>query len=358
MSNYYGTLYANSQKSRSYTGAKNKTKHPDFIEICKKSQMQLRASLWKFLNNCYGRDNVVCEDGFIYAKGTIPVLVTAHMDTVHDNLVEDFYEDHTGGKTKISSPQGIGGDDRCGIYMIEKLILDGYRPYVIFCEDEEIGGIGSNKFVKSDYMDDLKNLKFMVELDRAHEKDAVFYNCDNDDFTDFIEQETGYVTAYGSFSDISHLAPAAGVAAVNLSCGYYNPHTLSEYVIFEEMINTLKVTEKLLDRAMNDDVPSYEYKERVVRNRGHWGSYWAGGYTSFEDLVADDFTSSFRTKEVEEAEEVEETQEEETELYIVFKSKSGDYEDVMLCGASQSELWLKFFQMHPDVCWNDIEDYE
>ncbi|MBO6179870.1 MAG: hypothetical protein J6O04_11890 [Selenomonadaceae bacterium] len=45
------------------------------------------------------------------------------------------------------------------------------------------------------------------------------------DFKNYITLK-GYRTAFGSFSDISVIAPALDVAAVNLSSGYYYAHTL------------------------------------------------------------------------------------------------------------------------------------
>ena len=35
----------------------------------------------------------------------------------------------------------------------------------------------------------------MIELDRANSKDAVFYECDNKDFTEYITSSTGYKEA-------------------------------------------------------------------------------------------------------------------------------------------------------------------
>ena len=56
-------------------------------------------------------------DGYVYHEGTFPVLLCAHMDTVHKEIPRTLvYANGT-----LSSTQGIGGDDRCGIYMIFKI---------------------------------------------------------------------------------------------------------------------------------------------------------------------------------------------------------------------------------------------
>ena len=219
-----------------YKGRKNETDFPEFIQICKLSAKKLKQYLCGEMKKIYGKDNTVIGDGYIYCRGDVPVLLTAHMDTVHKKLVTDFYEDiqtDKNGKVThtISSPQGIGGDDRCGIYAILKVIESGYLPYVLFCEEEEVGGIGSGKFCKTKYITELSNMKFLIELDRANSNDLVFYSNANQDWINWVEDETNWIKSWGTFSDISHLSPACEVSSVNLSCGYYKAHTVYEYQI-------------------------------------------------------------------------------------------------------------------------------
>ena len=90
----------------------------------------------------------------------------------------------------------------------------------------------------------------------------MFYSCANDEFEDFITKEF-YKTAYGSYSDICEVAPALGCAAVNLSCGYYKPHTKNEYVILSEMERSIKEACKILERTTEND--KFDYVEAPVR---------------------------------------------------------------------------------------------
>lgn len=46
------------------------------------------------------------------------------------------------------SPQGIGGDDRCGVFMVLQIIRS-VNCHVLFCEDEETGGNGARAFERS-----------------------------------------------------------------------------------------------------------------------------------------------------------------------------------------------------------------
>ena len=69
------------------------------------------------------------------------------------------------------SPQGIGGDDRCGVYALSKIYGQSSRkPWLLFTCDEEVGGIGAHVFcedhAKGKLPESLSNLKFLIELDR------------------------------------------------------------------------------------------------------------------------------------------------------------------------------------------------
>lgn len=296
----------------------------DFIELCKMTQFQLKAYVTEQLV-LFGYKPET-EDGYVYARELgCPVLLTAHLDTVHKEPVRDVVVSETGA---ISSPQGIGGDDRCGVYIILSLIAKtNYRPAILFCEDEEIGGVGSSKFCKrSDLVDEVKHLKFMIELDRMGKNDAVYYDDDNADFHAFVEEITGYTANYGSFSDISHLMPETGISGVNLSCGYYRPHTISEYVVAEEMDRTESAVEKLCDAASKDNCPSYAFTE-----------------SGWNDMYLQIFYSDDR------------------ELLPISRPHITCTESA--CEAlyrceSEADGFLQFFEEHPLLCWSDIIGYQ
>jgi hypothetical protein len=220
--------------------------------------------------------DITVGDGFVFAKGTFPVLLVAHMDTVHellpDLIVYDFEKD------TISCAEGIGGDDRCGIYMILEIVKN-YNCSVLFCEDEEDGGVGARKFIKTDLAKELvSQFNYVIELDRKGSNDAVFYDCDNEEFEEFITTDF-YKTAWGSFSDISVVAPFLKCAAVNLSCGYYNAHHNDEYVVLHEMERSMEEVCKILERTTEND--KFEYIESTYGKYGavyYGGSYYGGSY--------------------------------------------------------------------------------
>ena len=265
-----------------------------FISICKMSQEDLKSYLEIQLQNTH--KEITVGDGYIYAQGKFPVLLVAHMDTVHKDLPKFF--DYNPKNNSLSSPQGIGGDDRCGIYMILEVIRR-YNCSVLFCEDEEIGAVGAGKFVKTDLAKQLE-FNYIIEFDRTGCNDAVFYNCDNPDFEEFITKDF-YKTSWGSFSDISVVAPALGCAAVNLSCGYYKAHTTNEYVVLSEMENSIYEACKILERTTDED--KFEYIEAVNYFKGRYSDYdWGFDdygceelYYMFEFLDADGQTDWYDT---------------------------------------------------------------
>lgn len=233
------------------------------MEINKKIFQAEQKKLKKFLLKLLQKSgyNVYNHNGFLYAPGDIPILLCAHMDTVHKEVPTVFYENNG----YISSPQGIGGDDRCGIQIITEIISEGLKPHILFTEDEEIGCVGAELFslclkeeTNASLKSDISPVNFIIELDRRGSNDAVYYSCGTPELEKMISRY-GFVTQHGSYSDIVEIAPALGVAAVNLSAGYYSEHTLDEYVSLEDMENTKNRVIQILKNE--SDIP-YEYIEK------------------------------------------------------------------------------------------------
>lgn len=194
----------------------------------------------------------ISKKGFLYAPGKFPILLCAHLDTVLEDSPKKIIRRYN----YLEAPNGIGGDDRCGIFIIMELIRY-FNCSVLFLEDEETGGKGAQIFSHSTFCSDVKQFnKYIVEFDRRGGRDAVFYKCHNLEFEDFVLQRHYFQKKFGTFSDISIIAPAVGLAAVNLSAGYYNEHTANEYINLQEVDNIINESRKLL---AVDVVEPYEY---------------------------------------------------------------------------------------------------
>ena len=325
-----------------------------FETLCIKPQSELKRYLAKKLRRS-GRPTEV-RDGYIYSQGSIPILLTAHLDTVHEETPKEII--YKSGK--VSSPQGIGGDDRCGVYMILKLI-EQYDCHVLFCEDEETGGIGSDKFVASETCKNLVGkLNYIIELDRKNKNDAVYYNCANTQFEKFVESEF-FKWAWGSFSDICNLCPELEVAGVNISCGYYDAHTTKEFVVLSQMETAISEVGNLIDRTKETD--KFEYIKSVYSTRYLYSRYtdyddygynygynYGGGYKtatkpySYGDLGYDTGYD-----------EILYDSRKEIRYEILFVTNGKEYlEDIL--AVSEEEALGTIMMMYPKVCYDDILD--
>jgi len=212
-------------------------------EIFKAKEQTLRKAMELLINRYYPKDHIIATQDFIYAWGDIPIGLVAHLDTVHRQVPREIFRDQE--QHVIWSPQGIGADDRAGVYAIFSLLQDGYRPTVILCTQEEVGGIGADALIAA-VPDPKSELSFLLELDRCGRDDMVFYNCDNPDFEDYL-RPFSFHTQFGSFSDISVIAPAWGVAAANLSIGYEDEHTFAERLYEKWMLETIHKVRRILE---------------------------------------------------------------------------------------------------------------
>ena len=238
---------------------------------------KLKNTLRKeLMENGYDPTKLHNKSKFLYAEGNAPYMLVAHLDTVHKSLPSIICYSKDGNY--MMSPQGIGGDDRCGVYIILELLKKlPYKPYVLFTMDEEIGGIGAQVFMSYIVNIDIPDLKYIVEYDRKGNKDCVFYHCGNTDFVDFVEK-FGFEKAYGTFSDISIIAPDFGVAAVNISSGYHNPHTEHEYVSINEMNDIINKSVKMLTA----ECKAFEYIEENYQ-------YYYQKYSSYNRKISVSF---------------------------------------------------------------------
>lgn len=232
-----------------------------FERLCGLTQASVKATMSKFLKTKY--NEVVETKDYIYAIGDIPIALVAHMDTVFKYPAEEVFYDRV--KNVIWSPDGLGADDRAGVFAIIQVIKQGLRPHIILTTDEEIGAKGASALASID--NPFEDLRYIIQLDRRGANDCVFYDCDNKDFTAYIES-FGFVEAIGSFTDISLICPAWKVAGVNLSVGYRDEHSVSEVLFVGHLLNTI---ERVCNMLKQDVIPDFEY---VPCSYNRWYTYF------------------------------------------------------------------------------------
>ena len=138
---------------------------------------------------------------------------------------------------------------------IFKILANGHRPHVLFTTNEEIGGLGAQSAAKQLMPD----VNFVIELDRRGQDDSVFYDLDNPEFEAYINSY-GFVTDFGSFSDICYLCPKWGVAGVNLSIGYDKEHTKAEHLNVFNMYATIEKVQYIIEE-LDVAVDKFDYIE-------------------------------------------------------------------------------------------------
>jgi len=210
---------------------------------------------------------VIDGKDYIMAQGDLPIILLAHMDTVMEQMANAYEMIYDPLKGIITGLYGVGMDDKAGIAAIFNLLRKGYRPHVIFCHDEECGGVGSRQLVVDYKMCPLAPFpKYMVQIDRRGLDDCVFYDNDNKEFIKYIES-FGFKEDWGSFTDICNIGPEWDIASVNLSTAYFNEHTNNEYLFVPGWYKTIDRIEEMLKSIR--EAKSYEHVETLYYNYGY-----------------------------------------------------------------------------------------
>lgn len=221
-------------------------------------QHQLKRLVTQVMRSHYADNNIRETQHYTYIEGSIPIMLVAHCDTVCTAPVKEIGVLNSGDKTYIGitnkEQAPLGADDRAGIFIILKIIANGYHPHILLTTDEEIGGLGAIAAADEIIAPDVK---FILELDRMGSNDAAMYDCDNKKFKKLLV-DYGFTPVNGTFSDICFFAPDWDIAAANLSVGYYHEHTPWEVVYPVDLENTLYRVQSILDNA--DKFKYYDFE--------------------------------------------------------------------------------------------------
>jgi hypothetical protein len=198
-------------------------------------------------------------------KTDLMPAIVAHTDTVSSKKPTTFKVN----KGVVTNPDGVlGADDRAGCYAIWKMLNANVRAIYILTDEEETGGIGAYECSVSDtFTTLLPNVSALIELDRESNKDIALYGYDNADLVTLFET-FGYVSAYGSYTDVVDLSQSSGIACINLSVGYYNQHTKYESLVLQELYDTVDVMVHKLPKELYTKV----YADEGDVLPAKWGS--------------------------------------------------------------------------------------
>ena len=223
--------------------------------------------------------SVTVDDlGNIYIRkgesDTYPTIVS-HIDQVQKIHSRDFQVVETKGALLGFSRgnmrlEGLGADDKNGIWVCLKCLKKYPVMKCAFFVGEEIGCIGSEGCDMSFFSDS----RYVLQCDRRGGHDLI-YNIGgwtelcSEEFLDAIGYERfGYKKTTGMMTDVEALKNRGlAVSAVNMSCGYYRPHTDEEFTIIPELQGCLAFVEHIVETC----TAVYPHEEQDDYYFGRWG---------------------------------------------------------------------------------------
>lgn len=260
--------------------------------------MKLLAHLYKYDAHSMNEKNFseevkrLCEErgasvvtdsiGNLYVtKGqseTYPCIV-AHLDEVHDSRGKNFAVYSDGNIIRgydnfgKNIPHGIGADDKNGIWVALKCLEQFEAVKCAFFVGEEIGCVGSGRA-------DMKfftNCRFALQCDRRNDSDLIVsvsgqQLCSKRFLKDIGYKDYGYSKTTGLLTDVYTLKRnGLKISCVNMSCGYYNPHTPTEYTNFDHLLKCLKFVSHIVESCT--DVYPHDKRSEKRSKYDMWPDY-------------------------------------------------------------------------------------
>jgi len=184
--------------------------------------------------------NVYATKGTLEEGEFYPMFI-AHTDTVHSKIDKIIVEEeklkrpYTFGKTfddilvdvlkaydRDGKPTGIGGDDKCGIFICLELLKQLDKVKIGLFVSEETGCHGSSKCDENF----LQDVGYITQYD-APGNHLITEICESFGNEMLVQSHP--------YTDISQLKKKIDVSCINMSCGYYNMHSAQEFISIEDV---------------------------------------------------------------------------------------------------------------------------
>ena len=208
----------------------------------------------------------ITKDGFgnyFLRIGNDPIIWTAHTDTMHSEpgyQAVELIGDHLMLKNQNNKGSCLGADDASGCFLLKKLIEIKKEGLFCFFRAEEVGGLGSDYFVRN-YSELLKQFKYVISLDRKGTDSIITHQgqrCCSDKFAESLREQLGkswYLDSSGLFTDSLNFIGDVG-EATNLSSGYSLAHSRFETLDIRHLIDLLGLLIKLdVSKLVSERLP-------------------------------------------------------------------------------------------------------
>lgn len=172
-----------------------------------------------------------------------PLLFCSHHDTCYTEFEKLYINKNRNLCTNNVSI--LGADDRAGVFILLKMIAANIPGTYIFHALEECGAKGANYIACVKYKF-LRKFKICIEFDRRGKHSIVTNSLMMDTcskkFTKFLSKLLGKLKYFDDKSGIytdntSYVDDIPEI--VNLSCGYFHPHSKFEELDYKWLINDL-----------------------------------------------------------------------------------------------------------------------
>lgn len=247
---------------------------------------KMRRFIRKYINDNIP-DAMVVQDNsgnLFITKGVAdnyPCLC-AHMDQVQRFHPKDFICVDDGDVIFGYSPKtrkqcGLGADDKNGIFIALTCLQDYDVLKCAFFVGEEIGCVGSSAADISFFSD----CRFCAQIDRRGNSDMVTQIswspiCSEEFVQDADCASWGYAVSDGLMTDVEALrSNGVQTSCINMSCGYYEPHTDHEFTSKEDVRKCYAFVCHLIEHCTKKyDFISEDYC-------GEWYGYNCDGYADW-----------------------------------------------------------------------------
>lgn len=184
---------------------------------------------------------------------TYPCIV-AHLDQVQRLHSKDFRAIETDDIIFGYSPskrhqEGLGADDKNGIWVALQCLMKYEALKIAFFVSEEVGCVGSGSADITFFND----CRFVIQPDRRGYSDVITQIsweslCSEQFLSEIQSEQFGYNQTDGLMTDIQALREnGLEISCINLSCGYYEPHTDHEFTVKSDLKNCLEFVQFIIE---------------------------------------------------------------------------------------------------------------
>lgn len=187
----------------------------------------------------------------------------SHTDTVHNInedliVIENSNGNLTGKCNKTGDPSGIGGDDKCGVYLCLEMLDKLDTVKVAFFVGEEFGMIGSKEADPEFFKDVTYAIQFDSPCGNTMSltlKGQLLFDV-NTPFGTIVSPilvKRGITEwQHHPYTDAYQLITKFDFPCLNIAAGYHQYHTRNEYVVPSEVENSFQLANELVEALGSD----------------------------------------------------------------------------------------------------------